>query len=176
VASILCNISQKCSADCPAQKPSKSNICSQQAGRPKRIRPVESVYALQSLSRSRPPCHRVCSLLTAYDSAADTGTAELSAIGSVSVVRDIPGHRQSEKAMRESEERFRASFANASIGFAMTGPDGRFLGANAAYCSISGYSVHQLQSSAFAELVRPDDRAANMTLINRMVAGKSPVS
>ena len=40
-----------------------------------------------------------------------------------------------------AEEKFRAAFANAAIGFAMTTPTGRYLDANPAYCALTGYSL-----------------------------------
>ncbi|WP_170153457.1 PAS domain S-box protein [Roseiarcus fermentans] len=79
-----------------------------------------------------------------------------------------------EASLRDSEERFRLSFAHASIGFAMTAPDGRILDANAAQCAITGYSLEELRSAVFTELVHPEDRAANLALEEKMFAGEIP--
>jgi len=76
------------------------------------------------------------------------------------------------RQQRESEERFRASFSNAAIGFALTNVDGRFLDANPAYCAITGYSLAELHAVAFPQLVHPDDRNENRALIQQLVDGE----
>jgi PAS domain S-box-containing protein len=79
-----------------------------------------------------------------------------------------------EKALRESEQKFRAAFANAAVGFALTTPDGRFLEANAAYCSVAGYCVADLEALDFQRLIHPDDYAKTMKLMDRMLGGDIP--
>ena len=81
---------------------------------------------------------------------------------------------RAEAALRESEERFRVSFANASIGFLMTSPDGRFLDANPAYCAITGYSPEELRNLPYPLLVHPEDRAAAMARMRRCSPAKAP--
>ncbi|EPY00320.1 PAS domain S-box protein [Magnetospirillum fulvum] len=76
------------------------------------------------------------------------------------------------RQQRESEERFRASFSNAAIGFALTNVNGRFLDANPAYCAITGYSLAELRDFAFPQLIHPDDRAENAALTQHLVAGE----
>ncbi len=51
---------------------------------------------------------------------------------------DVRERRAAEEALRESEEKFRGAFANSTIGFAMTTPDGTFVDANPAYCRLTG--------------------------------------
>jgi diguanylate cyclase (GGDEF)-like protein/PAS domain S-box-containing protein len=48
------------------------------------------------------------------------------------VVRDITGRRQSEQALREAEEKFRAAFQYAPTGMAILDPEGAFVNANPA--------------------------------------------
>ncbi len=92
--------------------------------------------------------------------------AEILAIGT-----DISERRRMEEALRESEEKFRSAFANATIGFAMTDPTGRFLDANAAYCRITGHTIDELRALRFQELIHPSDSAENLDLIDRMLSG-----
>ncbi|MBC8445950.1 MAG: PAS domain S-box protein, partial [Chloroflexi bacterium] len=55
-------------------------------------------------------------------------------------VEDITERRRMEDALRESEERFRSIFENATIGLYRTTPDGRILMANQALLRMLGYS------------------------------------
>ena len=54
----------------------------------------------------------------------------------------------------------------------MMDPEGRYLDANPAFCAITGYSVEELHSYAFSRLIHPDDRAANVELVEKMLAGE----
>ena len=107
-----------------------------------------------------------------YNSAAPIQNAEGKIIGSAVAIMDITALRRTEKALRESEEKFRSAFVEASIGFAMTTPDGCFVDANKAYCVITGYSLNELKILGFPKLIHPDDFAENMNMIDRMLAGK----
>ncbi|HEX8052432.1 MAG TPA: SpoIIE family protein phosphatase [Thermoleophilaceae bacterium] len=61
-------------------------------------------------------------------------------------------------ALRASEERFRAAFANAPIGIGLMGPDGNWIQANAALCELVGHPQHEFLSKPLWELAVPDDR------------------
>ncbi|MGA2079273.1 MAG: PAS domain S-box protein [Holophaga sp.] len=71
-----------------------------------------------------------------------------------------------------AEERFRSAFANAAIGFAMMSTVRRLFNANPAYCELTGYSLEELRSLDAFHLVHPEDRAADMDLNRRMLAGE----
>ena len=91
----------------------------------------------------------------------------------VSVVfRDITGHKQGELQLRESERKFRATFDNAAIGMAQVGPDGSWLNVNGRLCEIIGYSSEELLSGAFQDITHPDDLAADMANVQRMLDGQ----
>lgn len=53
--------------------------------------------------------------------------------------KEIVARRKIEEALRESEERFRAVFDNATVGIFRTGRDGKFLMANATLIAMAGY-------------------------------------
>ncbi|WP_363349547.1 PAS domain S-box protein [Methylocystis echinoides] len=92
----------------------------------------------------------------------------------VAFVLDISETKRAEAELRESEERFRVSFANAAIGFAVNAPDFGFLDANPAYCELTGYTLEDLLAQDGSQLIHPDDRSANLALTERMLAGEIP--
>jgi len=79
---------------------------------------------------------------------------------------------QAERALRESEGRFRGMFVAAATGIATTTPQGRFLRANDAYCQMLGYTEQELQARDFASLTHPDDLTRNLKLRDELLAGK----
>jgi len=85
---------------------------------------------------------------------------------------DITDLREAQQALTESEEKLRSAFANAAIGFAITDPDGHYMDANPAYLKLTGYSIDELRSKQFPQLVHPDDYQAVMDLIGQMRNGE----
>ncbi len=71
------------------------------------------------------------------------------------IVRDITQRKRNEKALRESEERYRNLFENSILGIYRTTPDGRIVMANPALLSMLGYSsleeiaAHNLEDEVF---------------------------
>ena len=61
-------------------------------------------------------------------------------IGAISAAQDITEKNKVEQELKESEERFRSVFNNASIGIYRTTPDGKVLLANNALIKLLGYS------------------------------------
>jgi PAS domain S-box-containing protein len=60
-------------------------------------------------------------------------------IGAATLAHDISERKQAEEALKESEERFRGLFENATIGIYRTTPEGRILMANPALVRMLGY-------------------------------------
>jgi PAS domain S-box-containing protein len=58
--------------------------------------------------------------------------------------------------LHESEERFKRAFANAPIGVALVGMDGRFMMVNRALCEMTGYVDSQLSGTDLTGLCHPD--------------------
>jgi PAS domain S-box-containing protein len=61
-------------------------------------------------------------------------------------------------ALRASEERFRAAFANAPIGIGLMRPDGSWIQANSALCELVGQPQHEFLSRRLWELSEAEDR------------------
>jgi PAS domain S-box-containing protein len=77
-----------------------------------------------------------------------------------------------QERLRQSEERFQNMFAAAATGIAVSTPKGRFLYANAAYCTMLGYTEAELQELNFAALTHPEDLSLNLELRDELLAGK----
>ncbi len=75
-----------------------------------------------------------------------------------------------EKALRESEERFRLTFEQAAVGMAHVGPDGRLLRVNRKFAEILGYSLEELQTRTFQELTYPPDLPNDLAHLRRLAA------
>lgn len=88
------------------------------------------------------------------------------------LAHDITIRRQAENALRESEERFRATFEQAAVGVAHVSPEGRWLRVNQKLCDIVGYSREDLLSQTFQEITHPDDLDADLEFVRQMLAGE----
>ena len=76
----------------------------------------------------------------------------------VIVARDISERQRSERALRESEERFRAVFEGAAIGICVVDLQGRLKDANRELEALVGQSAEQLRDRSFLSFVHPEDR------------------
>ncbi len=79
---------------------------------------------------------------------------------------------QVEEALRESEERFRATFDQAAVGIGHVAPDGSWLLVNRKYCDIVGYPEAEIRKLSFKEITHPDDRETSMEHFRLMMEGK----
>jgi len=86
---------------------------------------------------------------------------------------DITESKQAERALRESEEKFRRVFQDSATGMVMLSPEGRFLTANRAFCEFVGYSEQELIGRDVLSFTHPEDQAASSEAMDRALAGKS---
>lgn len=77
-----------------------------------------------------------------------------------------------ERALRESEESFRAIFEGAPIGVALVGLDGRLVQVNGRLEEQLGYTAEELRAMNFAAFTHPDDLAADLSLFEELAAGR----
>lgn len=83
-------------------------------------------------------------------------------------------HRRAEDEswLRESEERFRATFDQAAVGISHNAPDGRWLRVNQKLCSILGYTQEELLEKSFQDITHPDELEADLEQLRRLLAGE----
>ncbi len=89
-------------------------------------------------------------------------------------LRDITERNRAEEALRESEERFRATFENAAMGFALVDANGRFSRVNRAAATIIGYAPEELVTKTFEEITHPATRDADRAAARQLLAGEIP--
>jgi PAS domain S-box-containing protein len=91
-------------------------------------------------------------------------------VGTSAIVHDIGPRVKAERRLRESEERFRMTFENASVGVCATGLDGRFLHVNPALCQMLGYSEEELLQTTWIAVTHSEDLAFSLEKMNRLKA------
>ncbi|AKU93828.1 diguanylate cyclase/phosphodiesterase (GGDEF & EAL domains) with PAS/PAC sensor(s) [Labilithrix luteola] len=64
--------------------------------------------------------------------------------------------------LRDREDRFRATFENAAVGMAVSGPGGRFVECNQKLCDILGYSHDEIIGRRFTEFGVPDEQTLEL--------------
>ena len=96
-----------------------------------------------------------------------------SVIGVSLSARDISTRKQAERALRESEARYRDLFDNASDLVCATDPDGRFVYVNGAWHETIGLSDVELSGRTFLDVVHPDSRARYGEIVARALAGET---
>jgi two-component system, cell cycle sensor histidine kinase and response regulator CckA len=92
----------------------------------------------------------------------------------IATIEDITERKRTEEALRQSEARFKASFASSPIGMALVALDGRYLEVNSAHCQIVGYSEGELQAKTFQDLTHPDDLDLDLAQVRQLLAGEVP--
>jgi len=85
--------------------------------------------------------------------------------------RDITERKQAEQRLRDSEERFRATFEQAAMGIAHVAPNGQWLRVNRKLCAILGYTENELRARTFQDITHPDDLDTDVGHAQRMLAG-----
>jgi PAS domain S-box-containing protein len=90
----------------------------------------------------------------------------------LALVRDVTQSRESERRIRQSEERFRAVFEGAGIGMAVLNSQGRIIESNPAWQALLGYSETELAGLTFADYTHPGDVDSDMRLFTELLQGK----
>ena len=98
-------------------------------------------------------------------------SGDFAVAGRLIVLNDITEHKQAERSLRESEERFRNIFAEAPIGMAVVGMDSTLLQVNKAFCEMLGYGEQELTVRTLSDITHPDDVGKDGLLAAQMLKG-----
>lgn len=93
---------------------------------------------------------------------------EAGKLGSVTVFHDISERRQAERALRESEERYRDLFENANDLIISTDPEGNILYANRAWMEALGYSAEEVTHQKLFEVLDEYNRPQLQKLLGQI--------
>ncbi|MDM8558440.1 PAS domain S-box protein, partial [Candidatus Parabeggiatoa sp. HSG14] len=114
---------------------------------------------------------------TIFWSHANVSTFEHSRYGTVwvSVHEDITQRKQTEEALRESEERFRKIFEEGPLGMAIAQIDQKIITVNNAFCQMLGYTKpEELVGATIDEITYPEDISKNKELMKQALNGEIP--
>lgn len=105
------------------------------------------------------------------------GIANRDASGRVSqivgVIRDVTERKMAESRLRESEERYRATFEQAAIGIVHAAFDGRILRCNSRFAQIVGYSIDEIKGISYAKITAPEAIDTSALALQQLVSGSS---
>jgi PAS domain S-box-containing protein len=98
-----------------------------------------------------------------------------SADGYVISFIDVTRQKESERAVRAGEARYRSLFEQAAVGIKQVSiEDGRILEANQKLADILGYTRDELLGRTYADLTHPEDVAAGGERLRQLAAGEVP--
>ncbi len=89
-----------------------------------------------------------------------------------SFIRDVTERKLAEKALRDSEIRFRTTFESAAIPMVLSDVNGMLVETNPAFQKLFGYSAEELAGLKFTQITHSEDRDKGWDLFKQLVAGK----
>jgi PAS domain S-box-containing protein len=82
---------------------------------------------------------------------------------------DITEKEFANEKLRESEERFRATFEQAAMGIAHVAPHGKFLRVNQKFCDIVGHERNELFDMTIQDITNHDDQGGNSKSLQQIL-------
>jgi diguanylate cyclase (GGDEF)-like protein/PAS domain S-box-containing protein len=89
----------------------------------------------------------------------------------VVIFEDITRRKQAESSLRQSEEKFRATFEHMPIGISQCTLDGRFMDANPKLLEILGYTKDELRRLTINDVTHPADAEETRVELRKMATG-----
>ncbi|HEY6540815.1 MAG TPA: PAS domain S-box protein [Ktedonobacteraceae bacterium] len=96
----------------------------------------------------------------------------LAVTGRLIVLSDISRRVLAEKALKESEDRFRNIFAEVPIGLAVLDTGGHLLKVNRAFCEMLGFSEQELIGRSISAITHPNDAGKDAILAEQARNGE----
>lgn len=90
----------------------------------------------------------------------------------IGTITDITERKLAEAALAASERQFRAIFAQAAVGIAQVGVDGRWLQVNQRLCEIVGYTQEELLRSSYQDITHPEDLGPDAMFVRQLLTGE----
>ena len=81
-------------------------------------------------------------------------------------------HWENKKALKESEERFRATFEQAAVGIVHGTLEGKLMRVNQKFCEILGYTQDELLNMSFMDITHHDDLENDMGNMAKLLKGE----
>ena len=91
-------------------------------------------------------------------------------------ITDITDRKRAEDRLRESEERYRATFEQASVGMLHTSLDGRIIRCNERFAEIIGYRAAEISGKTFQQITAPEDLPKSNAVLEKMTAESATAS
>lgn len=101
-----------------------------------------------------------------------TSNEELLAIND-RLSKEIDDKTSIENELKQSEERFRIIFENATLGIVLATANADIHSANPAFCDMLGYTENELKNMNFSRFTHPDDIKKELRYIERLLAGET---
>ena len=80
--------------------------------------------------------------------------------------------KETEKKLKESEERYRAVFDNAAIGIDLLDRDGRYVQVNNALMSMLGYTDREFHQLRCTDITHSDDKEISQQMLEKVMRGE----
>ncbi len=91
-------------------------------------------------------------------------------------IKDITESKLAELNLRDSEERYRSTFEQATVGLSHSSFDGWMLRSNARFAAFLGYTPEELIGMDVEQLTAPEDRAETLAVRRRVSTGAVPTA
>jgi len=88
-------------------------------------------------------------------------------------IEDITERKRSEMQLRDSEEQYRKTFEQASIGIVHVDFEGQILRCNAQFAEIVGYTPEELCGKAFQQFTAPEDLSQSVAILQELINGST---
>jgi PAS domain S-box-containing protein len=92
--------------------------------------------------------------------------------GAVVAHTDVTERKRAEQTLRDTEEKFRATFEQAAVGIGHNATDGRWLRVNHKLCEFLGYSAQELLQRSFHDVTFPPDLEVDLQAAGQLLRGE----